>query len=444
MSIDVPSYQDAIYTNSIADITKMQDFKAGLKKVVNRLSKWEMESKKGYESRQTNATLFNSTKKTITTANGMLFRKPIMLSDLDDLFMDKTSNIDNAQSSLNTFMKDTVNSALWDGISYILVDMPKNDVKLSSLKQQLELGIIPYFTKIDASQIINRTIENNVLTQVTIEENIKVKDGRFAEKTSKQHRVLTVGAWEVFDENGAKIAGEEGLTGLSYIPLVPVYTNRTGYLQAEPPFLEIADLNLKHFNFQSQLDKTLFIAANPIPKMWGAKTDGDNVVIGVDYAIRFTDKDTGDFQWEEFKGTSVDKLQGEIERIEKRMATMGLSILTDSNTDRTATEVAIEASSDTSELSTIAISTEQSLMTAYVYWCDMMNRDAKGTIETNKDFIGIALTPEQAAKYLDMYAQGTLTLDGLWDELQKGDFISKFDREEAKALLEAENQNVSI
>jgi len=442
MSIDVPSYQDDIYTNSIADITKMQDFKAGLKKVVKRLSKWEMESVKGHESRQTNATLFNSTKKTITTAAGMLFRKPIELSGLDDLFMDKISNIDNAQSSLNTFMKDTVNSALWDGISYILVDMPKNDVQLSSLKQQLELGIIPYFTKIEASQVINRTIENNVLTQVTIEENITVKDGRFSEKTSKQYRVLTIGGWEIFSEDGAKT--DDGLTGLSYIPLVPVYTNRTGYLQASPPFLDIADLNLKHFNFQSQLDKTLFIAANPIPKMWGARSKGDNVVIGVDQAMRWDDKDAGDFEWEEFTGTSVDKLQGEIERTEKRMATMGLSILTENNTARTATEVAIEASSDTSELSTVAIGSEQSLMTAYVYWCDMMNRDAKGTIETNKDFIGIALTPEQAAKYLDMYSQGTITLDQLWNELQRGEFIQKFDREEAKARLEADNQNVDI
>jgi len=122
---------------------------------------------------------------------------------------------------------------------------------------------------------------------------------------------------------------------------------------------------------------------------------------------------------------------------------IGISILTDK--EQTATESAINAAGETSDLSSMASSLASSLNMAYSYWCDMMGKKATGFISVNKDFTGMALTPAQAKIYLDMYNSGTLTLEQFWDEMELREVIQTIeDRDLIKAELEATNQNVSI
>lgn len=437
-----PSFKDKIYTTRINGYLKMSDFRVGIDKVKGRLTKWERESALGYKARQEVATLFNVTKKTVKTCNGLLFRKEVNYTDLNPLFEAKIEDIDNNDAELNEFAIDVSESALWNGISFILVDVPQSASNPETLQQQLDMGLIPYFTKIEASQIVNRRIINNKLVQITIKETVTEYEGDFGEKEIEQYRVLKIGGGKIYRGDTVYLEWENGL---SYIPIVPVYTNKQGYLDGSPKFIDIADLNLKHFNFQSQLDKTLFIASNPIPKVWGQRSnEQDEMAIGVDKALTWNHKDDGDFQWEEFKGTSVDKLQSEIDRIEKRMAIIGLSMMTQNDKQMTATERIIDSTSENSDLSAIASSIEWSLNTAYGYWCDFMGVEQTGEITVNKDFTGIALTPEQAKVYLELFMSGVLTLEQLWDELQKQEFIGDFDRDLVKAELEAQNQNVAL
>jgi hypothetical protein len=439
-----PSFEDKIYKKRLAQWSKVNAFRDGIGSVVKLLNKWERESVDGYKARQNVATLFNATKKTILTANGLLFRKEIAWTDdLNAQFLEKAlSNIDNCDSDLNEFAKDVTASALWYGISFILVDLPKSDIVPETRQQQIDLGLVPYFTKVEVPQIVNRRIEGNKLVQITIRETVTEPDGEFGEKDIEQYRVLNIGSGRIFRDN---VVVHEWVTGLDYIPLIPIYSNKEGYLDASPKFMDLIDLNLKHFNFQSQLDKTLFIASNPVPKIWGSlKGDEDSMTIGVDQALVFARKDEGDFEWTEFKGTSVDKLQDEINNTEKRMAVIGLSMLTQREGLKTATEKVIESTSENSDLVSVASSIEAGLNTAYIYWCDIMKTPITGEISANKDFNGVAMTPDQAKTYLEMYNSGTLTLDQLWDELQKQEFIGKFDREVAKANLEAKNQNVAL
>jgi hypothetical protein len=436
-----PSFQDKYYTKRVDNWNKMAAFRVGIDSVKALLNKWERESVEGFKARQKSATLYNVVKKTVKTSNGLLFRKSISWSDdLNKDFLEKAKDIDNADSNLNEFTKGVTESALWMGVSYILVDLPKSEEIPETMQQQRDLGLIPYFSKIEANQIVNRRVENNELTQITIREVVTEYDGEFGEKEIEQFRVLFIGGGRIY--RGDTIV-HQWVTNLTYIPIIPVYTNKEGFFDGSSKFIDIADLNLKHFNFQSQLDKTLFIAANPIPKIWGA-TDKESMTVGVDQALTWKRKEDGDFVWEEFKGTSVDKLQVEIENTEKRMATIGLSMLVQNEKEVTATERIIDSTSENSDLSSISDGVEWALNVAYSYWCDFLGVAPTGAILTNKDFTGIALTPEQAKTYLEMFNAGTLTLDQLWDELQRQEFIADFDRDLAKAELEAKNQNVDL
>lgn len=434
-----PKFTDSIYTKNIAKLTKMEAFKNG--DATKLLTKWERESDDGYKARQETSVLYNVVSKTIGTATGMIFRKEITWSDdINQLFATRTEDIDNQDTELNEFLKDCAMTALWDGISYILVDIAKNDEPIASFQQQLERGIVPYFTKVTSKQILNRRYDKGVLTQITIDENITVPDGEFGEKEINQQRVLFIGGGRIYQGEGVVY---EWTNNLSFIPLIPVYTKKTGYLQGEPKFLDLANLNVKHYNLSSQLDKSLFVAGNPIPVVYGRK-DEEAMTIGVDQALMFGSKDEGGFEWVEFAGTSIDKQQEEIANVEKRMNALALSVLTQRDGDITATEAAINASGETSDLSAIASSIEWSANLAYSVWCDMMGQQTTGEIKVNRDFVGIALTPEQANTYLAMYTAGTLTLEQLWNELQRGEFIMEFDRDIAKAEIEAKNQDVGL
>lgn len=455
-----PSFKDSTYTKRIAAFQKMDDFREGLEAVKGRLIQWEREDDKAFASRKERATLYNATKKIVNASVGMIFSKEIAYTDLCPQFMEIEDDVDNNDSDLNEFMKECAESALWSGISYILLDTPTSDIQPETLQQQRELGIRPYFTKIEAKQVINKRFSHingtNQLTQMTIEETVTEYEEGFSEKEVTQWRVLFIGGGMVYrkKQDDTYSVVKTWATGLSYIPIVPVYSNKVGFFDATPKLIDIADLNLKHFNYQSQLDKTLFIAANPIPVIWG-RTGGDNdsisggkskeVVIGVDTAITFRDKNEGDFAWVEFEGKSVDKLQEEIKNIETRIATLGLSMLTQANTTKTATERKIDSAEENSDLSSFAKSIEWSANTAYIYFCDMVKANPTGEIKVNDEFVDSSITPEQAKVYLDMHRNGEMTLDQLWTELEHRDFIEEIsDRDMAKAELEAQNQNVTL
>lgn len=435
-----PKFTDNLHSARKDALAIMGAFKGGRKTVAPLLNRWERESNDGYIARQKTATLFNQTQKTIKTANGMIFRKDISLSDdINQAFLDKINDIDDADTSLNEFAKDVEETAKWDGISLILVDAPKYDGEVATLQQQRALGLVPYFTKYEYSQVLNRRVENGKLMQITLQENVTDYTGDFGEESVVQERVLFIGGGKIYRK---EVVIHEWTNNLSYIPLVPVYTNKTGFFDATPKYLDLAELNLKHFNFQSQLDKTLFIASNPIPILWGIDDKEKEVNIGVDKALVFDRKDEGGFEWSEFKGTSVDKLQEEIKNIEARMMTIGISLLTEK--EQTAKEATITAVGETSDLASVASSLERSLNIAYSYWCDMMGVVTTGSITVNKDFTGATLSPAEAKIYLDMYQAGTITLNQFWDEMEMREYIKEFDRDVITAELEAKNQDTGL
>lgn len=438
-----PKFTDAVHRARAEDLALMDDFRHGKKKIKLRLTRWELETDKGYKARQEVCTLYNQTRKAIKTANGMVFRKDITLSeDIDKDFLKKAKDIDDLDTHLNDFARDTNDSAINDGLAYILLDTPKNETgkEIITLRQQLDAGLVPYFVKIKHSQVLNRRIRGNKLHQITIQESVSVEDGAFGEKQVTQEKVLYIGGGKVYQDDKVVY---EWKNNLKYIPIVPVYTNKVGFLDATPLFLDLAELNIKHFNYQSQLDKTLFVASNPVPLFWGEKPNKDGkVVIGVDHAFHWERKEEGGFEWAEFEGKSVDKLQEEIKNIEGRMLAIGLSILTEK--EQTATEAGISHAKETSDLPSIASSLEKALNVAYGMWCDMMGKTPKGTITVNKDFKGVALSPAEAKLFLDMYNSGTITLEQFWDEMESREYLKEFDRDIAKAEIEAKNQNTDL
>jgi hypothetical protein len=110
-----------------------------------------------------------------------------------------------------------------------------------------------------------------VLTQLRLAETTTVPDGDYGERTVGSGAVLTPGAYQLWrqDEKKDYELVDEGTTSLSEIPFSVAYTGRVGLLESRPPMRDIADLNLKSYQVQSDLDNQPRISAVPLLASYG-------------------------------------------------------------------------------------------------------------------------------------------------------------------------------
>ncbi len=198
---------------------------------------------------------------------GMLTRKPVRLEDVSDVVTEQLFDVDLQGNDLNVWTYETARKCIRYGHVGVLVDAPKAG----------ENGR-PYWTQYTPRDCLGWRSEikdgKQQLTQLRLMETITVPDGLYGEKQVQQVRVLTPGAFEIHqkDKKGDFVLIDEGTTSLSEIPFAVAYSNRIGVLESRPPLADIAELNLKAYQVQSDLDNQLHISAVPMLAIYGSRS----------------------------------------------------------------------------------------------------------------------------------------------------------------------------
>jgi hypothetical protein len=101
--------------------------------------------------------------------------------------------------------------------------------------------------------------------------------------------LLTPGGYQIHqkDDQGEFRVTDEGTTSLDKIPFSVAYSNRVGYLESRPPLEDIAELNLKQYQVQSDVDNQLHISAVPMLAFFGFPSAAEEVSAGPGEAIAF-------------------------------------------------------------------------------------------------------------------------------------------------------------
>ena len=68
------------------------------------------------------------------------------------------------------------------------------------------------------------------------------------------------------------------------IPFAIAYSNRVGYYESRSPLYDIAELNLKHYQIQSDLDNILHISSVPLLAVFGYP-NADEITTGPSDAL---------------------------------------------------------------------------------------------------------------------------------------------------------------
>lgn len=357
------------------------------------LPKEEGEGHTGYQVRLKRSLLFNTFVKVREGLIGIALKKnPELEPDVPPLLRTHIEDIDLCGCHLDVFIKDVFRNVINDGHGFIFVDMARptslapatlagNTRADSNLRR-------PNWVSYKKDQALNwrsaRIGGAIVLTQITFEECSTEADGRYGEKTVRRYRVLRLPEispalpgreavygtmeWEIHEEktiDGVTTVvptGERGTTSLSRIPVVTIYSRRTGFLESEPPLIDLAYLNVGHWQQWSDLNCQLRMLV-PILEVKGElmETEGGEqgaqkprLRLGPGAVAQFRD-DKGGIEYVSHDGTAIEATRQSLIDLENRMSAVGLSVISakseKSTQAPTATEKVLDQNERESELS---------------------------------------------------------------------------------------------
>jgi hypothetical protein len=393
------------------------------------LPKEPAEQEPAYRRRLNRSVFFNAFRKTVSALVGMVFqRDPVIAEDVPPEIVKQLENIDLAGTHVDVFAKELFEDAVRDGHAFILVDMEKALPLGATKADEQAAGLRPYWVRYKANQANNwRTARINGeehLTQITFKECSYESDGEYGEKEVTRYRVFrrTVDGmvtWELYRMEKSSsgedvlILETEGTVSLDRIPVSIVYGHRLGLMKSEPPLLDLAYLNIAHWQEYSDYRNILHVAQVPILMRKGANQDQAAVEISVASTVDVGEN--GDVAWVEIQGNSISAARLELVDLEQRMAMMGLSILAQrSDSNITATEVRSNQGERQSELSTMARSLKDAMEQSLEFHAQYLGLDLPGeggSIELGVEEQALVLTPQHLQVLLSAVETNKLSLE---------------------------------
>ena len=349
---------------------------------------------------------------------GMLTRKPVKLQDVSDAIREQLFDVDMQGNDLNVWTYETARKLVRYGHVGCLVDAPSN-------------GGRPYWCTYTPRQILGYRTEQQDgaqrLTQLRLQEVVLEADpdSKYGEKQIDQVRVLTPGQYQIHQrqDNGDYKVVDEGATSLAEIPFSVAYSNRVGFMESRPPLEDIAELNLKSYQVQSDLDNQLHISAVPMLAFFGFPTSAEEVSAGPGEALAFPAD--GRAEYIEPQGRSFDFQFKRLEQIALQINELGLSaVLGQKLSAETAASKMIDRSQGDSTMMVIAQNVQDMIDNSLKFHAEFMGQqETAGSCTVNRDFIGARLDPADVNALLQLYTAGTITKDTLLQQLADGEVL---------------------
>ncbi|MDY7559952.1 DUF4055 domain-containing protein [Pseudomonas sp. CCC3.2] len=400
------------------------------------LPRFKSENPADYDYRLKTSTLFNALEHTIENLASKPFAEPIKHKDIGataEVWMD---NIDLSERNLHVFAGELLTAGIKYGLTHILADYSRAG-SAKTLADERALGLRPYAVHILPTSILGWKSSKiggvERLTQLRIREAVKVDDGPFGTKDVTQVRVLEIGKWSTYRENEKSewVIFEFGQvmlnaqTPLDFIPLVTFYTKRTGFMTAAPPLRNLADLNIEHWQSYSDQTTILHVARVPILARIGVINNGDTpapISIGASSLIDLPAN--ADLKFVEHSGEAAGAGRESIRDIEERMRFLGAELLIPTAGNVTATQAALDSSSQQCQLSAMAQGLENALdKTVHIMqrWAGLAET---GTIDVFDDFVASAITGQTESVLLAAAQAGLISRETFFNEMVRRSAIT--------------------
>ncbi len=425
------------------------------------LPKFPKEDTAQYRRRVASSVLFNWYKRTVGGLVGMVMRKdPKLEDDVPKGIAAQMDDVDLAGRDLAAFAHDLFAEAWHDGLAVIFVDKPA--VPDGATRDQ---DSRPYWIVVRYKDVLGVTTERiggrDVVTGIRWREFATETDPADEFKEQRVPRVreyklvsstdeagnptrrVQWRSWTLRQESEAGKTewvpnGDAQLLGaqMDEIPVAPVYTGRVAPFDAEPPLLDLAMENLRHYQKLSDRDNVEHVASVPVFVTTGAaKEEVEGFAVGPTTGMALPKG--ADAKYVEVAGGGLTQSAQSLKDSEHRMAVLGLSMLmSESRAAETATSKQIDKSETDSQLATSAKSLQRGLATALYYHAKWMGLPDGGRVSVNMDFEVIALDA-QTITALAALVPAKMSLETFWDLLVQGEILPEtFDPDLERTRLE--------
>ena len=408
----------------------IEDLKEGTYKIRSKHRKYlpqlEREVDDSYDRRLARSTVVPYLQRIEKMLSGMLVRKPIRLDDVSDLVREQLFDVDLEGNDLNIWLYQTARTVISFGHVGVLVDAPKEGEKAR-----------PYWVTYKPEDILGWRTEiiegARQLTQVRLLERVVEPDGKYGEKTITQIRVLERGRYEIHrkdDKRGEYKLFEEGEMSLKdKIPFAVAYSNRVGYFESRSPLYDIAELNLKHYQIQSDLDNILHISSVPLLAVFGYP-NADEITTGPSEALSLPPESR--MEYISPSGDSYDSQFKRLDDIKEQINTLSLAaVLGQKLVGESAEAKRIDRSQNDSTMMVIAQQMQDLIDNCLKFHSEYLNEPNAGSSFVNRDFVTARLEPQEIQSLLALFTAGTISQETLLTQLSSGEILGDdFDVEE--------------
>jgi hypothetical protein len=399
-----------------------------------------------YLARVNRAVFTPYTQRLIRAAAGLILRKPISVTG--DPYWTEVFNkdVDGCGSDLDEYARRLVTCALTYGHSHILVDFPAPS-NARSLAEERALNRRPYWIEVDPTNVygwrLDREANYGSLTQVRIGEKAVVPDGEFGEKVYDQVRVIESGRYRVFrqEEQKLEMQGpfpypasfdqsdatseyelvESGDFSLGQIPLVTIYADKKDTMTSRPPLLDIAHLNLAHFQRQADLIHSLHIASQPMLVLEGWDDQTKDMAISVNYAM--ATQPGNKVYYVEPASSAFEAQTSEIQELQQQMATLGISTLSQQKfVAESADARRLDRIDTNSMLSMVSMDLESGLQKSYNLAADYLGIEPP-EVKISRDFDLQRLIGQDIAAMGQLFQDQIIDREEFRDMLVQGEIL---------------------
>jgi hypothetical protein len=396
------------------------------------LPKFGAELDEDYKARLDSSTLFNAMRKTVKDMTGRVFAKPIEIDEGSERLRDFALDINMQGQDLSAFASDVFKDAFIPGISFIMVDAPRRDGETTGA-QAASQGLRPYMIHLRVEDILGFKTElfSNVmaLSMLRIMETVSEDDPKdeFSQINVDQVRVLTreanVVSVRIYRKNDKDewLVVDEYTSGAEEITVIPFYAQRTGFFTAEPVLEDLADVNIAHWQKDSDYNNISHFSNVPILHIAGRHAEEGPIVLSSSTAI-VSNNAEAKLEWVERKGDAIPSLERGLEKLEYRMQALGLQLLVASH--ETATGAVLDSAKETSTLSMMADNLKDALEQALEWMAFYAGEPEQNiVVDVNKDFGITPLTAQEVQVMQTDVSLGLLSKEAYYAERKRRGFL---------------------
>lgn len=439
------------------------------------LPKFSAEEDSAYKIRLRNSFLYNAYAKNINKGVGKVFSREIVASeDNPPKVKEFLDDVDTTGRSATQFNKEVFKSGINHGVSYILTDYPVTTPNGTIEDERVE-GAFPFWILIKATQVLEirservkgkqtltyfrflETIDNdtgktntenpvNLGNTTTMNPTVyntgaaHTTENKYSNQQSKIFMLdpvteeVTYEIWRL-DKQGEEFRYDAGsIRGMTRIPIAPFYTNRTDFFLGKPALMDLIQMNLRHWQSNSDQIHILTVTRLPILVITGnnSTTTDDGNVKSNKLEISptsFVDLPAGgDVKYVEHTGKAMDAGFRDLQDLEKKMDSFGMELqLSEQPGSETATGRIIDASESNSMLKDMALSLRDTIIVSLEFVAEWLNIgiDQLRDITVNDDLGAMRKDPAEIQLLITLNKNGVISNEALVLELKNREVLSK-------------------